>query len=153
MKKKLAIAQFLEAAIADGADECLFWPFVRHSKGYGRAYIGGRNIYAHRYICEKCWGPAPADKPLATHSCGRGAEGCIAPHHLKWGSAADNSADMIAHGHSGRGRIPSSAKLDAESARAIRNASGSYRTIARRFGVHSSTVSRIKTGEAWREST
>lgn len=79
-------------------DWCLIWPFARDRReGRGLASIGEDRL-AHRVMCKMVRGPAPPDKPQATHSCGNGHEGCINPHHLFWGSNSDNQADRYSHG-------------------------------------------------------
>lgn len=145
--------RFLQDAIADGADECLPWPFARNSAGYAHLLLGGRYVLAHRYICEKCWGPAPPDKPFALHTCGNGARGCIAPRHLKWGDHEENMADMIADGRSRRGEKARHAKLSADLVRAIRAATGTQQAIADRFGVSQTNVSQILLRKTWTHVT
>jgi hypothetical protein len=96
--------RFAEAAVAYEGAECLFWPFARNSAGYGQIFLAGSLKYAHRFVCESRWGPAPGDKTFALHKCGNGARGCIAPLHLKWGDRAENMADMVADGHARGGK-------------------------------------------------
>ena len=82
--------RFLQAAIEYDGDDCLIWPFARNSAGYAHFWLNGKNLLAHRYVCEKVRGPAPPDKPMALHACASGRLGCIAPRHLKWKRMADH---------------------------------------------------------------
>ena len=141
--------KFLEAAMQHDQNECLIWPFARNSAGYAHFGLGGRNVLAHRYICEKMRGPAPLDKPMALHTCGSGSLGCIAPRHLKWGDRRDNAADMVADGHSRRGERATGVKLTEADIRAIRSATGTQREIAARFGVDQVNVSCILRRKTW----
>src|SRR5258708_1433259 len=72
-------------------DFCLIWPFAR--KGGGYAQIGSDGILLHRLMCEYRNGPAPTSEHYATHSCGRGHEGCINPNHLRWRTPAQNQLE------------------------------------------------------------
>lgn len=69
--------------------------------------------------------------------------------NLRWATPAENSADRIAHGTSGKGVNNSSAKLAPETVLAIRNATGSQKSVAAAFGVHQATVSKIKLRQRW----
>jgi hypothetical protein len=95
----------LEAALKSGVeaatDECIIWPFSIDQMGY--AVIRSRRLleclpsqHVHRVVCIAAHGPAPHDRPLATHRCGN--RPCINRQHLKWGNAKENMDDMIAHG-------------------------------------------------------
>jgi len=71
------------------ADFCLIWPFARLNNGYGSTTRDGHFERAHRLMCEMIHGPAPAERPFAAHTCNRGHEGCVNPHHLVWKSVKD----------------------------------------------------------------
>jgi|SoiMethySBSTD1v2_1073268.scaffolds.fasta_scaffold117440_5 DNA invertase Pin-like site-specific DNA recombinase len=82
---------------------------------------------------------------------------CCEPSHLRLGTVADNSRDMVEKGRSrlcGRpGERNSYAKLTAEQAQEIRHrhlAGETQTALAREFGVHSSTVSCMVRGATWR---
>lgn len=78
-----------ETAKRRDTDDCIEWPFYVHPSGYG--------IYQTRtvnsLICEKAHGPAPSDKPFSLHSCHN--RSCGNPLHLRWGSAKENTEDMM----------------------------------------------------------
>jgi hypothetical protein len=72
--------------------------------------------------------------------------------NLAWGSAQDNSNDMINHGRSTRGAKNRNAKLSVEQVWAIRVASSTALTrasIARQFGITRSHVSKICSFKCW----
>jgi hypothetical protein len=80
-------------------DSCLPWPFAKDSRvGRGQLSYQGRQYWAHRFMCELAYGPAPADKPQAAHSCGNGHKGCVNPRHLLWKSNTENQLDRREHG-------------------------------------------------------
>ena len=47
--------------------------------------------YGHRLVMAYCFGPAPSEEQnIVLHTCHQGA-GCHQPHHLLYGSIADNN--------------------------------------------------------------
>lgn len=150
-RKGESLAWLLAHVHHDG-DECLIWPFTRSSSGYGVICIDGRQRPAHREICERAHGPAPTQDHHAAHSCGRGHDGCVNRRHLRWATPAENQADRLAHGTSSRGAGNGCALLAEDQVLEIRNdlARGARQSdLARRFGVHISTIHLIKTGRNW----
>lgn len=88
------IGAFIETALDTTTDECVMWPFKVQHKGY--AVWADRRV--GRMVLERTQGPAPKGRPLCLHSCHTPA--CINPAHLRWGTAKENTADMM---HAGRG--------------------------------------------------
>lgn len=127
-------------------DYCLIWPFARHKTGYGMMALSATKRTApHRYICEVIHGPPPSPKHHAAHSCGRGTECCVNPHHVSWKTNAENQRDR---GHKGEPRH----KLTPEQALEIRNLKGlehDYVT-AKRYGVTEVNVRQIQAGKIWK---
>ncbi len=73
-----------EKALTYNGDDCLIWPFTRN--GQGRAVLGnpnGTNL-VHRRICIEVNGEPATPDMQATHSCGRGHDGCVNRRHLVW---------------------------------------------------------------------
>ena len=91
-------------------------------------------------------GPIPSGMCVC-HRCD--IPSCVNPAHLFLGTNKDNSADMVRKQRQARGEEVGTAKLTADSVRAIRSAKGRVRDIAPMFGVGKSTVSLIKRGEIW----
>lgn len=135
-----------EVALHHDADECLIWPYGRNADGYARLNIEGRHVYGHVVVCEETRGPRPTPERQASHSCGQGHEGCIAPRHLTWKTPAENAQDRIDHGTAGPG------KLTASKADAIRDLQGllPYRLLAQEYHVRGCTISAIIRGKTWR---
>lgn len=102
--------EFAEAAVLYDGDDCLLWPFWRHSEGYGLFKVRQDNVFAHRFVCEKVHGTPPAERPLACHSCGNAA--CVNPRHLYWGDYSDNLRDAFKHGRRSRARSSTPPKLE-----------------------------------------
>lgn len=133
-------------------DECIDFIGKRQPNGYGRVWIDGRYVRAHRYACTQAHGPCPPDKTDAAHSCGNHM--CINPRHLRWATRAENEADKVAHGRDIRGERSGAARLTREQVATIR---ARYRTggitqqqLADRYGVHLMTINDIIARRTWK---
>src|SRR5690606_29105850 len=97
-------------------------------------------------------GPPPTVEHEAAHSCGKGHEGCVNPHHLRWATSTENKADTLIHGTRNRGERNRSAKLTDAKVYEIRRllAAGMTQTaIAAMFAVSLTTISKIAAGKIW----
>jgi hypothetical protein len=74
---------------------------------------------------------------------------CVNPAHLFLGTAADNTADMVAKGRHAR----TNAKITSAQAAAIRADPRLLREIAADYGIDFSTVGRIRRGDTWKDGT
>lgn len=91
------------------------------------------------------------------HRCDGGEIGCVRVSHLFDGTAADNSADMVAKGRAGgggpRGERAGAAVLTVAEVieiRALYEAGGiTYYQLAERFGVARPTIQSILSGRTW----
>ena len=123
-------------------DDCLIWPYFR-DPNYGRGKVGinGRIYWTHNVMCEFAHGPAPEDKPQATHSCGNGHLGCCNPRHLEWKDNSGNQIDRRSHG-SPEGAIGPRTRLSPEQVSAIREMKGKVPqfTLAKLVGVKRGTI-------------
>lgn len=132
-------------------DDCLMWPFAKSGMGYGQIKQNGRSADVHRLVCEHINGAPPTPKHEAAHSCGKGHLGCVSPRHLSWKTHAENHADRLRHGTSGRGEDHSQTNLTWADVAKIRAMTGLrlQREIAAEFGVTPSTVGNILRGDTW----
>lgn len=149
--RKYVTEDWLLAHVDYGGDECLIWPFGRHSDGRGGVKFRGVQQHAHRVMCKLAHGEPPTPKHEAAHSCGKGNEGCVNPRHLRWATHIENEADKVAHGTSPRGERQGSAKLTTSDVLQIRAMQGtaSQAAIAAQFGVRQSTVFKIIHRQRW----
>lgn len=133
---------------------CWEWQGPRGKQGYGYAKIAGLPSRAHRLSYELHYGPIP-DGLYVCHTCDNRA--CVNPTHLFLGTAADNTADMVAKGraYKPRGEAHPHAKLTWGDVREIRRlyATGKYtqEKLGQRFGVNRTTVWSIVHHKAWKE--
>lgn len=145
--------RFLQKAISSCTDECIDWPYPTVGGGYGVVNVGdGLRLSAHRFACESVHGPAPSPEHQAAHSCGRGADGCVNPRHLRWATPAENTADKFVHGTVPRGENVGSAKLTAQDVveiRRLRSSGLSAKDVGDRFNVTRKQIWRITRNENW----
>ncbi|QWY83309.1 HNH endonuclease protein [Rhizobium phage RHph_X2_25] len=135
-------------------DACLTWPFATFQNGYGMLASGDTNVGAHRYMCELVNGEPPTPEHLAAHSCGKGNDACVNPHHLRWATPQENTLDRYEHGTMILGEDHHKAKLTTEQVNEIRaiGRSMTQRDLAKLYGVCKSTIGYIIRGEHWATS-
>lgn len=145
-------AAFLQDVVLPYAgDDCLIWPFFRAANGYGRIQVDRRPALVHRIVCKHANGSPPTPAAHASHSCGRGKDGCVNPRHLSWKTPAANMADKRSHGTDPRGSRNSQSALREEDIPVIRSLAGekTQKEIAEMFGVSKSTIGMVQTGATW----
>jgi hypothetical protein len=134
-----------------GENDCWEWTGSRLPRGYGslKFNVDGKafTVYAHRGAFDRANGYLPR---VVRHTCDNPP--CCNPNHLLGGSHKDNTRDMIERGRArhAHGSAHSGAKLTEEQVLEIRAAQGKHSNIARRYGIDTSSVTRIKSGEAWK---
>jgi len=131
-------------------NECWIWQ-GKKSDGYGRFYLQGRRVYAHRYAWELANEMKIPDGLLVLHSCDEPS--CVNPAHLHLGTQAQNMREMKEKGRSTYGERNGMAVLDEPSVKMIRNLHQqgklSAKEIAQVAGVSYSQVKKIIRGERW----
>jgi hypothetical protein len=140
----VALRWLHEHASFGAADYCLIWPYARDDVGYGRVKYDGKIMGAHRAMCMIVHGAPPTPLHQAAHSCGRGNEGCVNPHHLRWATPKENAEDKLVHQAAGISPVRPARLSDAD-CELIRASKGrvKQRDLADRFGVSEALISRI----------
>ena len=139
--------------------DCIEHPGSRTRFGYAMLYVNGKQWSAHRLAWTLANGPIP-DGMWVLHRCDNPP--CWNVEHLFLGTASDNSRDRDAKGRAGagwhlpenrpRGEANAKAKLTTEAVREMRElyvAGGTYRGLARRFGVHRTVARDAILGRTW----
>jgi hypothetical protein len=81
---------------------CRLWNKDLNNMGYGRLHFHGQKVLAHRASLYVETGSWPPPWLQVMHSCDTPA--CIAPEHLRLGTARDNALDAVSRGRMGAGR-------------------------------------------------
>ena len=126
-------------------DGCIEWQRHRNKAGYGK--VGGK--LAHRIAFQLHTGIDPKGM-LVCHKCDNPP--CINPEHLFLGTHQDNSDDKMMKGRFKKmlGEKNGCAKMTDEIAQKLIDEPGTYRAVARKFGVSPSVVRNAKLGIKWK---
>lgn len=85
-------------------DECWPWTRGRQSRGYGVLWLPGRrSVLTHRAALILHSGGVEPDGHSALHSCDNPP--CCNPHHLRWGTHAENMQDGVDRGRMKSGLV------------------------------------------------
>lgn len=134
-----------------GPDKCWIWTGTIKKHGYGQMWFRGKPDRAHRVSYEIHKGPIP-EGLLIRHTCDNKV--CVNPNHLITGTNADNVRDAVERGLVPTGSDNGNSKLTWPQVREIRDRCSrgeKQKDIALLFGVSTSTISWIATGQQWKE--
>lgn len=76
----------------DTGTGCWLWIRSRHTHGYGKLRIGGKDYYAHRVAYEARYGPIPEGMEIDHLCC---VKACCNPHHLEAVTHAENVRRIV----------------------------------------------------------
>lgn len=130
---------------------CWTWNGHTRRRGYGQFWFRGMGWVASRLAFALAKGYVPS--LLVCHHCDNPP--CINPEHLFEGSVSDNAQDMLQKGRKPviRG-LGKRSPLTDETVRQIKQLSRdgvNNAELARRFGVHRSTIRVIVIGKYWKD--
>ena len=138
------------AVISEDPDSCWGWRGFTDRGGYGKMRVGNTNISAHRVSWTLHMGPIPQGK-MVLHRCNN--EPCSNPRHLYLGDHLDNMADRLTAGHYLSGEAHFGVKLSDRGVQEVRSSTGTYKQIAKRFGISASQVGNIRRGDQRKQAT
>jgi hypothetical protein len=92
------IDRFWDKVIILGENDCWNWCAFKNKRGYGKYYLDGKKVYAHRYSYIMHHGDIPEGLCIL-HKCDNPS--CVNPNHLFLGTHKDNTQDMISKGRKG----------------------------------------------------
>jgi hypothetical protein len=135
---------------------CWLWTGWADADGYGKFWLNGRNVGAHRAALI-LFRDGIRDDELALHSCDQ--PGCGNPDHVRRGTQKDNIADAIRRRRRDRVRPPvlrgernNHAKMTAPQVialRARRAAGERLCDLAREFGITYGNAKQIAQRRTW----
>jgi hypothetical protein len=116
--------------------------------GHRKVILGGhgKSAWVHRLVLRAFVGEPPTGH-ISRHLDGDPTNNALT--NLKWGTPAENNADMVRHGRTSRGERSAQAKLTEEQVGAIRQMLGPARVVAEMYGVSQTTVYRIWKRRTW----
>lgn len=128
------------------------WPCTstsRDGRGHRLAYVDGKYQYVHRVVYQVTYGEIPAGS-FVLHRCHNSS--CCNPQHLKLGDHSENLKDSYASGQraSIAGSLNGRAKLTETLVKIIRGSEDSDASLARRFNVCESAISRARKYITWK---
>ena len=150
MAKPSVAERFHSHCVIDEQTGCWIWMACLGRKNYGLFGFEGRLQPAHRVSYKLHKGPIP-DGLLVMHSCDQPR--CVNPEHLSVGTGVDNMQDCVRKGRINRGVQRYNAKLNDGLVREIRLSSEPHLHVARRLGVDTALVQRVRAGRSWRHVT
>lgn len=135
---------------------CLEFGGSKDRKGYGRVWINGKKVFAHRfaYCVANGLQIAEIDGLVIRHACDNPS--CILPSHLCAGTSQQNSDDMVERKRQAFGRRNGHARLTEDQVREIirdyipRDPQYNSRALAKKYGVTANYVAAICRGEKWK---
>lgn len=139
--------RFWGRVVLDEQTGCLNWQGGKNSSGYGAIGFGGKVIATHRlaYILSK--GEIP-DGLLVRHTCDNRL--CCNIDHLLLGTIQDNMKDKMDRVRQSKGTDHGMSFLSEEDVGYIIKSEETQQTIADKFSISRSHVSRIRSGKYWK---
>lgn len=127
---------------------CWIWTSYLGRGGYGRFYLDGKNIGAHR-LSYQLYVSQIKSGLCVCHHCDNKL--CVNPAHLFLGTIADNNADMKRKGRYApqNGKDNPTAKLSEDTVRKIRASTATLSEIAKEFGTSKANACNIKKRKRW----
>lgn len=157
LKTKTVEQRFREKYLICQVTGCWNWTAGLVGGGYGKFFVDGKTVLAHRFSWELHVGPIPEGDGYhgicVCHDCPSGDNpACVNPEHLFLGTNQDNVDDRSKKGRHvvPKGSAHARAKLTEEQALEIYHSKDLLREIAARYGVGISIVSQIKTKQRWK---
>ena len=129
--------------------QCWDWKGTTKEAGYGRFYLNGSWIPAHRISYSLINGVIKLNQVIR-HRCDNPA--CCNPNHLLTGSPAENSLDAVVRNRTATGEKNGRTKLKQDDVMYIRrNPDGLTLTkLAEKFGMAKSSIHYIRCGRSWK---
>jgi hypothetical protein len=138
----------------ENPDKC--WEVValyKDKDGYGRFWVDGKNIFAHRFAFQNYHNRLIQDNMVICHTCDN--PNCCNPNHLWEGTVKDNITDRDNKGrhYKGKGEKSTYSILTEKQVLEIRakyqNNGKSYRELSKEYGISITTICFIIKRKRW----
>ena len=141
--------RFNERIMIVAESGCHIWMGEINTLGYGYFKTDKKRHLAHRFSYQVEHGEIPRGL-VVRHQCD--TPSCVNPNHLVLGTQRENVLDSVRRGRANRakGSALSQSKLTEDDVAEIRKTAASDCEIARRFGVHHSTIRNIRIRKTWK---
>jgi hypothetical protein len=120
--------------------------------GYGKIRNKSIKTRAHRWFYELYKGKIEEGKVIC-HTCD--TPSCVNPDHLYQGTQQDNIKDRVLRKRGGSSKIAGennlNSKLTKEDVLEIRNSNKSLSFFAKKFGMGTSQIHRIRKNQSWKD--
>lgn len=128
---------------------CLLWTGAINSSGYGSFMFGGKVANSARVSYVLFIGAIPDGKHVC-HRCD--VRRCVEPTHLFLGDNAENVADRVKKGRSAgaKGEANSHSELTKQQVLEIRSSLAPTRLLAKKYGVHMTSIQNIRGNRTWK---
>lgn len=126
---------------------CREWQGASDSRGYGNIKSNRTTCRVHRVAYEIFNGVIPKEM-VVRHTCDNPR--CINYQHLKLGTYADNTADMMSRGRQATGIKNGRSKLTEQQIKEMRKSDDTLYTLAEKYGVDFSAVWQAKKHKTWK---
>ena len=121
---------------------CHEWISVLHRDGYGKFYFDGKQVASHIVSYKLFVGEVPKGM-WVLHKCDN--RKCVNPEHLFLGDSIANIKDMDKKGR--RGTRSNLTESQVDEIKKLLSKRVTQQEIANIFGVHQTTISKIKLGK------
>lgn len=132
------------------SEDCWNWTAGTNSNGYGKLWLNGKLIQAHRFAYSLVHGVIP-EGMLICHRCDNPL--CVRISHLFLGTQLDNIRDAVAKGRKAKGERHGMSKLvenDVYEIRRLASLGVKQHLLAKMWQVHFSNISNIISRRNWR---
>ena len=138
--------RFMDSVMPITETGCWIWLGMTNRAGYGRFYMDGKMMLAHR-VAKIIFSGLDIKNKLVLHRCDTPC--CVNPDHTYVGNHVDNMRDCIKKGRFIIGENHANAKLTEKQAKQIKYSDVPHTLMAQQMNVSETTIRFIRDGKRW----